>query len=50
MLVGTNANVLQVLRELTGREVIVTKDDDYGTLFVISVPTFGDINVLRMKY
>jgi len=50
MLVGTNANVLQVLRELTGRDVIVTKDDDYGTLFVISVPTFGDVNVLRMKY
>jgi phosphohistidine phosphatase SixA len=50
MLIGTNANVLQVLRELTGREIAALKDDDYDTVFVISVPTFGDANVLRMKY
>jgi len=50
MLIGTKANVLQVLRELTGRDVVAAKDDEYDTVFVISVPTFGDANVLRMKY
>jgi phosphohistidine phosphatase SixA len=50
MLIGTNTNVLQVLRELTGRDSAVSKDDEYDTVFVISVPTFGDANVLRVKY
>jgi phosphohistidine phosphatase SixA len=50
MLVTTNSNVLAVLREIAGRDVAAGKDDEYDTVFVISVPTFGDANVLRMKY
>lgn len=50
MLIGTNANVLQLLREIAGRDIVVAKDDEYGTVFVIAVPTFGDANVLRIKY
>jgi hypothetical protein len=48
--IGTNANVAQLLQELSGRDVDTAKDDEYDTVFVISVPTFGDANVLRMKY
>jgi broad specificity phosphatase PhoE len=50
MVIGTNANVAQLLQELSGRDVDTAKDDEYDTVFVISVPTFGDANVLRMKY
>lgn len=50
MLVGANANVAQLLQELTGRDVTAAKDDESDTVFVISVPTFGDVSVLRMKY
>ena len=50
MLVVTSANVQGLLRELIGHDVVVTKDDDYDTVFIVSVPTFGDANVLKMKY
>lgn len=50
MLVGTSANIQELLRELAGRDVAVSKDDDYDTVFIVSVPTFGDANVLKMKY
>lgn len=50
MLVGTSASVPELLRQLAGREVTVGKDDDYDTVFIVSVPTFGDANVLKMRY
>lgn len=50
MLVVASANVQGLLRELIGRDVVVAKDDDYDTVFIVSVPTFGDANVLKMKY
>lgn len=50
MLIGTHGNVLQVLRELTGGDSAASKDEDYDTVFIISLPTFGDASVLRIKY
>lgn len=50
LLIGTRENVPQLLREFSGRDVTTAKDDEYDTVFVISIPTFGDSNVLRLRY
>lgn len=50
LLIGTSENVPQLLREFSGRDLGASKDDEYGTLFVISIPTFGDAKILRLKY
>lgn len=50
LLIGTSETVPQLLHELSGRGILMSKDDEYDTAFVISIPTFGDSNVLRIKY
>lgn len=50
LLIGTRENVPQLLREFSGRDLTTAKDDEYDTVFVISIPTFGDSNVLRLRY
>jgi broad specificity phosphatase PhoE len=50
LLIGTSATVPQMLSTLSGRDVAATKDDEYDTVFVVSIPTFGDSSVLRLRY
>jgi broad specificity phosphatase PhoE len=50
MLIATSATVPQLLRAFGGRDLAPSKDDDYDTAFVVSIPTFGDSSVLRLKY
>jgi len=50
LLIGTSANVPQLVRELSGRDIAPRKDDEYDTVYIVSVPTFGDSNVLRLSY
>jgi len=50
LLIGTSASVPQLLRSLSDREVSAPKDDEYDSVFVVSIPTFGDTSVLRLRY
>jgi phosphohistidine phosphatase SixA len=50
LVIGTSENVPQLLNALTGQTIAPAATDDVGTLFVVSVPTFGDSKVLRLKY
>src|SRR5579863_1309959 len=50
LVVGHNSNVPALIRELTGIEVQPPGGDEYDTLYVVSIPTFGRANVLRMEY
>lgn len=50
LIVGTSENVSQLLRTLSGHDAPMRADDDTDTVFVVSIPTFGDSNVLRLRY
>ncbi len=50
LVIGTNDSVPRLLRALSGRDFPATKDNEYDTVFVISIPTFGESNVLRLRY
>lgn len=50
LVIGTTENVPQLLRALSGRDVAAAPGDDVDTIFLVSVPTYGDPSVLRMKY
>jgi 2,3-bisphosphoglycerate-dependent phosphoglycerate mutase len=50
LLIGTSASVPQLVREFSGRDLATSKDDEYDTVYVISIPTFGDSRILRLKY
>ena len=50
LIVDTSENVSQLLRTLSGRDVAVAGDDESDTVFVVSIPTFGESNVLRLRY
>lgn len=50
LLIGTSASVPQLLRALSGHDIVATKDDEYDSVFIVSIPTFGDSSVLRLRY
>jgi phosphohistidine phosphatase SixA len=50
LVIGTSENVPQLLAALTRQTIAPAATDDVGTLFVVSVPTYGDSKVLRLKY
>ncbi len=50
LLIGTSAAVPQLLKSLSDREVSAPKDDEHDSVFVVSIPTFGDTSVLRLRY
>ncbi len=50
LLVGTPENVPEVVRALSGRNLPASSTDDFDTMFIVSIPTFGDSSVLRLKY
>jgi broad specificity phosphatase PhoE len=50
LVIGSSNSVPQLLRELSGLEIAPVTEDEHDTLYVVSVPSFGRANVLRLKY
>jgi broad specificity phosphatase PhoE len=50
LIISHSTAVPALVRELSGIEVSPIGDDEYDTLYVVSIPSFGHSNVLRMEY
>jgi broad specificity phosphatase PhoE len=51
LIVGHSNTVPEIVAALTGvKEVPPIGEDEYGTLYVVTVPSIGPASVLRMKY
>ena len=50
LFVGNGGNVPQLVHDLSGIEVGPSNDTEHDTLYVVSIPTYGKANVLRMRY
>jgi len=50
LFVGNGSNVPQLVDELSGIAVGPSNDTEHDTLYVVSIPTFGRANVLRIRY
>jgi broad specificity phosphatase PhoE len=50
MIIGHSNTVPALIRELSGIEVGRIAADEYDTLYVVSIPTFGHASVLRIEY
>ncbi len=50
LFVGNGGNVPQLVHDLSGIEVGPSHDTEHDTLYVLSIPTYGKANVLRIKY
>lgn len=50
LVIGHSNTLPELIRELSGKRIEPIADDDYGEIYVLSVPRFGKTTVLRMKY
>lgn len=50
LVVGHSNTLPELIRELSGKLIEPIPDDDYGEIYVLSVPRFGKTTLLRMKY
>lgn len=50
LIVGHSNTVADIVRRISGRPVAALADDDYSTLYIVTVPTVGRASVLRMSY
>jgi broad specificity phosphatase PhoE len=50
LIIGHSNTVPALIRELSGIEVGALAEDEYDTLYVVSIPTLGHPSVLRMEY
>jgi phosphohistidine phosphatase SixA len=50
LFVGNGSNVPQLVEQLSGIEVGPSNETEHDTLYVVSIPTFGHANVLRIRY
>jgi broad specificity phosphatase PhoE len=50
LLLGHSNTLPQLVRELSGKQIEPIPENDYGEIYVLSVPRFGGASVLRMKY
>jgi hypothetical protein len=51
VLIVSHSNTLPALvQELSGQAVPQIAEDEYDNIYVVTVPTFGKANVLRMRY
>ena len=50
LLIGTTENVPELVRLLSGRKLPASSTDDFDTMFIVSIPTFGNSSVLSLKY
>jgi phosphohistidine phosphatase SixA len=50
LFVGNATIVPQLVHELSGIELSAASEREHDTLYVVSIPTFGRANVLRLRY
>jgi broad specificity phosphatase PhoE len=50
IVVGHGNTIPELIRELSGKQIDLIKDDDYGEIYVLSVPRFGGASLVRMRY
>jgi broad specificity phosphatase PhoE len=50
LFVGNGTIVAQLVQELSGMDLGSSKEPEHDTLYVVSIPTFGRANVLRLRY
>jgi broad specificity phosphatase PhoE len=50
LVVGHSNTMPQLVRELSGKLIEPIPDEDYGEIYVLSVPRFGKASLVRMKY
>ena len=50
LFVGHSNTLPQLIRELSGKLIEPIPDEDYGEIYVLSVPSFGKASLVRMKY
>ena len=48
--VGHSNTLPQLVRELSGKQIEPIPEDDYGEIYVLSVPRFGAASLVRLKY
>jgi broad specificity phosphatase PhoE len=48
--VGSSSTVPQLLRELTGLDIDSAAESEHDTVYVVSIPTYGQARVLRLRY
>jgi|SRR5581483_1949486 len=50
LFVGNGPLIPQLVQELSGLELSSSNEREHDTLYVVSIPTFGRANVLRLRY
>jgi len=50
LFIGSGGNIPQLVQELSGIDVGAAADREHDTLYVVSIPTYGQGNVLRLRY
>jgi broad specificity phosphatase PhoE len=50
LFVGHSNTMPELVRELSGKQIEPIHDDDYGEIYVLSVPRFGSASLVRLKY
>jgi broad specificity phosphatase PhoE len=50
LFVGNGTIIPQLVEELSGIELGSSNEREHDTLYVVSIPTFGRANVLRLRY
>jgi broad specificity phosphatase PhoE len=50
LIIGHSNTVPELIHELSDIDVPPIADDEYDTLYVLSIPSFGHASVLRMQY
>src|ERR1700761_834183 len=50
LVIGQSSSVPELLRELGDVDVPAPTDDEYDSLYVLSIPSFGHTSVLRMEF
>jgi broad specificity phosphatase PhoE len=50
LIIGHTSTIPELIEKLSGQTVPAIGEDEYDNIYVITVPTFGRSNVLRLKY
>jgi broad specificity phosphatase PhoE len=50
LVVGSSGSIPELIHDMAGIDVPPIADDEYDTLYVLSIPFFGRGSVLRMEY
>src|SRR5450755_1104334 len=50
LFIGHSNTLPQLVHELSGKQIEPIPDDDFGEIYVLCVPRFGNASLVRMKY